>query len=413
MAVQEKFPAVYMRGGTSRGVFFHRRDLPADPARWDALFLALLGSPDPYGRQLDGLGVGISSLSKVVVVGPPSHPAADVDYTFAQVGVEEATVDYHGICGNLTSAVGPFAVDEGLVPAEGAEALVRIHNTNTAKIIHARFPLRDGQAAVEGDFRLAGVSGAGAPVRLEFKEPGGAATGRLLPSGKVVDALQVPGVGEVEVSLVDATNPVVFVAAEALGLRGNELPREVEGDPELLRKIEAVRCAGAVRMGMAPDPETASRELKLVPFLALVAPPMAARNLAGEQLGAEEADLTVRVISVRQAHRAVPLSAAMCMAVAARIEGTLVHALARPPENPENPEGALRLAHPSGVNTVAATVVRRGEEWLAEQAVVFRTARRLMEGSVLVPASVMQAPRMPALLAAPRRRSVSRSPRGE
>ena len=239
------------------------------------------------------------------------------------------------------------------------------------------------------------VGGSGRPTLTTRTAPGGAATGRLLPSGKVVDALQVPGVGEVEVSLVDATNPVVFLAAEALGLRGNELPREVEGDPELLRKIEAVRCAGAVRMGMAPDPETASRELKLVPFLALVAPPMAARNLAGERLAPEEADLTVRVISVRQAHRAVPLSAALCTAVAARIEGTLVQALARPPENPQNPqnpEGALRLAHPSGVNAVAATVVRRGAEWLAEEAVVFRTARRLMEGSVLVPASVMQGP---------------------
>ncbi|MEE8434096.1 MAG: PrpF domain-containing protein, partial [bacterium] len=286
MSAQQKIRAIYMRGGTSRGVFFHRGHLPENMEAWAPIFLRVLGTPDPYGRQLDGLGVGVSSLSKAVIIGPSDHPEADVDYTFAQVGVGEATVDYGGLCGNLTSAVGPFAVDEGLVTAEGEQALVRIYNTNTDKLIHARFPLVDGQAAVEGDFELAGVAGTGARIALEFQDPGGAKTGRLLPTGNPVDYLDVPGLGAVEVSLVDASNPVAIVRAEALGLTGTELPLALEAAPEVGQKLEAIRAAAAVRMGMAASPEQATRELKMVPFVAMVAPPRAAETLAGERLDA-------------------------------------------------------------------------------------------------------------------------------
>ena len=386
MSAQLKFPAVYMRGGTSRGVFFHREHLPPERRDWDALFVHVIGSPDPYGRQLDGMGVGLSSLSKAVVIGPSSHPEADVDYTFAQIGVGEATVDYGGLCGNLTSAVGPFAVDEGLVAAGGEEALVRIYNTNTDKLIHARFPLAGGQAAVEGDFALAGVSGTGARIRLEFKRPGGAKTGSLLPTGHAVDTLAVPGLGEIEASLVDSSNPVVIVRAEALGLTGAELPDELDGNGEVKVKLEAVRAAGAVRMGMAETAEQV-REMKMVPFVAMVAPPRQAPTLAGETLAEDEVDLTARVISNGQAHRAVPLTAGMCLAVAARIEGSVAQQAARPPAG----EGAdLRLAHPSGVIPVAAGVKREEGGWTAEQVVVYRTARRLMEGAVLLPASALR-----------------------
>ncbi|MEK6710500.1 MAG: PrpF domain-containing protein, partial [Nitrospinota bacterium] len=196
---QRRIPAAFVRGGTSRALLFHDRDLPPSPARRDAVFLRALGSPDPNGRQLDGMGGGISSLSKVAVIGPPSRPDADVDYTFGQVSVERALVDYKGNCGNISSAVGPFAVDEGLAaaPREG-EAAVRIHNTNTRKIIHARFRVEGGRAAVEGDFALPGVAGTGARITLEFQDPGGAATGRLLPTGRAVDVLDIPGLGEIE-----------------------------------------------------------------------------------------------------------------------------------------------------------------------------------------------------------------------
>lgn len=386
MSAQVKFPAIYMRGGTSRGVFFHRKHLPEAREDWAPIFLQVIGSPDPYGRQLDGLGVGVSSLSKAVIIGPPSHAEADVDYTFAQIGVGEPTVDFSGICGNLTSAVGPFAVDEGLVRASGDEALVRIYNTNTHKIIHARFPLVDGQAAVAGDFVLDGVAGSGARIRLEFKDPGGAKTGRLLPTGNVVDLLEVPGLGRVEASLVDATNPVVIVRADALGLQGNELPLELEANQALRAKLEAVRAAGGVRMGIAETPEQLTRQFKLVPFVAMVAPPQASQTLAGTTLAADAMHLTVRVISNGQAHRATPLTAGMCLAVAARIEGTLAQQAAHAPAGSQ---GDLLLAHPSGLAPVAATVRQQDGQWQADQVVVYRTARRVMEGSVLIPASAI------------------------
>src|SRR5581483_1565319 len=204
--------AVFVRGGTSRALVFHARDLP-ERAAWDPIFLAALGSPDPYGRQLDGLGGGISSLSKVAVVGPPTHPDADVDYTFGQVEVSRPVVDYRGNCGNISSAIGPFAIDEGLVAAEAPLTRVRIHNTNTRKLIHARVPVEGGRAAVHGDFALDGVPGTGARIALDFLDPGGAVTGRLLPTGAARDVLDVPGLGALAASLVDATTPLAVVRA--------------------------------------------------------------------------------------------------------------------------------------------------------------------------------------------------------
>ena len=201
---QLKLPAVFMRGGTSNAVVFHAGDLPRDRAQWDEIFLAAIGSPDPYGRQLDGMGGGVSSVSKVCVVGPSTRPDADIDYTFAQVQVKKAEVDYSANCGNMSSAMGPFAVDEGLIKVSGREAIVRIHNTNTKKIIQARFNMDEGLSEVDGDLAIPGVSGTGSPVRLEFLQPGGATTGKLLPTGNVTDVLDVPGVGKLTVSMVDA-----------------------------------------------------------------------------------------------------------------------------------------------------------------------------------------------------------------
>ncbi|MGZ6243827.1 MAG: PrpF domain-containing protein [Candidatus Binataceae bacterium] len=388
---QLRLRAVFMRGGTSKAVMFRAADLPAERELWTPIFLGVIGSPDPNGRQLDGMGGGISSLSKICVIEPPTRAGADVDYTFAQVSVKDAAVDYSGNCGNMSSAIGPFAVDENLIAVADAdgEATVRIHNTNTRKLIVAHFPLEGGRAAVDGDFRLPGIAGSGAPVRLDFLEPGGAGTGMLLPTGNATDTLEADGVRGIEVSMVDAANPCVFVAADALGASGVEMPDELEANGALLRRLEAIRIAASLRMGIAKTAEAAAR-IPSIPKVAMVAPAREARTLAGERLAAADADITVRMISIGQPHRAVPLTGAMCLAVASRIEGTVVNRIARPSASPTDP---VRIAQPSGL-TVVGAVVRRsrdGEhrEWLAESATVYRTARRLMEGWVYVRASMV------------------------
>ena len=380
---QRKIPAVFMRGGTSNAVVFNVKDLPRDRAQWDEIFLAAIGSPDPYGRQLDGMGGGVSSLSKVCVVGPSSRDDADIDYTFAQVQVKEAKVDYGANCGNMSSAMGPFAVDEGLVKMSGPDALVRVHNTNTKKIIWSRFPLDDGMAAVDGDLAIPGVAGTGAPVKLEFREPGGATTGKLLPTGNVVDTLEVPGFGRFRVSMVDAANACVFVRAADLGIKGIELPDEIDANPDLLKKLAAIRIAASVAMGVTKSPEDAAKRAT-VPFVGFVSPPLDAKSLTGETIKGASVDLTGRMMSNGQPHRALPLTCSLCLAVAARLEGSVVHQATRPADNPE---AEIRIAMPSGVLTVAATVRKLEGQWYAEQGAFYRTQRRMFEGQVMVRAS--------------------------
>jgi 2-methylaconitate cis-trans-isomerase PrpF len=380
---QLKIPAVFMRGGTSNAVVFNAKDLPRDRAQWDAIFLAAIGSPDPYGRQLDGMGGGVSSLSKVCVVGPPSRPDADIDYTFAQVQVKEAKVDYGANCGNMSSAMGPFAVDEGLVKVSGPEALVRVHNTNTKKIIWSRFPLDEGVAAVDGNLAIPGVAGTGAPVKLEFREPGGATTGKLLPTGNVVDTLDVPGFGQFRVSMVDAANACVFARAADLGIKGTELPDEIDANPDLLTKLAAIRIAASVAMGVTRTPEEAAKRAT-VPFVGFVSPPQDSKSLTGSTIKGADSDVTARMMSNGQPHRALPLTCTLCIAVAARLPGSIVHEATRPTDNPES---EIRIAMPSGVLTVAASVRKLEGQWFAEQGAFYRTQRRLFEGRVLVRAS--------------------------
>jgi len=373
---RRKFPAVFMRGGTSKAIMFHARDLPAARADWDAIFLSAMGSPDPHGRQLDGMGGGISSLSKVCVIAPSAREDADVDYTFAQIQVREARVDYGANCGNMSSAVGPFALEEGLVRAADGEATVRIFNTNTRKIIHSAFAVRAGRAVLEGTLAIPGVAGTGAPIRLDFVDPGGATTGKLLPSANAADALDIPDLGRIEVSMVDAANACAFVAASALGLQGTEMPEELERDAAVLEKLAAIRLHASVAMGIATTLDEA-RARSAVPFIGFVSPPQDARTLAGEPLPATAADLTLRVISNGQPHRALPLSVSLCAAVAARIEHSTVWNAAR-----RGAGEALRLAMPSGVLTVGAQVRQDGAGWQATRGSFYRTARRLFEGYV-------------------------------
>ena len=378
---QAFIPAIFMRGGSSKGVFFHARDLPADRAARDAIFLSVLGSPDPYGRQLDGMGGGISSLSKAVIIGPPTHPDADVDYLFAQVAVDKPVVDWSSNCGNLSSAVGPFAVDEGLVRVAVGEALVRIHQVNTKRIIHARFPVRGGKAATAGDFAMAGVAGSGARIRLDFLAPGGGATGRLLPTGNAQDTLHHEG-RAYAVSLIDAANACVFLDARDLGMTGTESPDAIEADPARMALLDALRRKAGVMMGLAATPEKVGLAL---PKIAVVAPPAAYHALDGAGFTADTHDIAVRMISMERAHRAVPLTGAMCLGVASRIPGSLPHRLAGPPARADE----TRVANPSGILSVGAEVHQKPDGWHAESAVVYRSARRLMQGAVAVPAGLV------------------------
>jgi 2-methylaconitate isomerase len=377
-------PAVFMRGGTSKALFFHRKDLPsnegsADCAAWNAIFCAALGTPDANGRQLDGMGGGLSSLSKIAIIGPSTCPDADVDFTFAQVGIKDPVVSYRGTCGNISSAVGPFAVDEGLVEVSGNQAKVRIYNTNTSKIVVARFGLVDGRAAVDGDMSIAGVAGQADAIKLSFLDPGGAATGKLLPTGSAQNRLSVTGLGEVAVSLVDAANPTVFADAESLGLTGVETPIELEENAGAMKAFEELRIASAVAMGLCSDYE-ARHTMKNLPLISIIAP--RAQPAESSEAGA---DVVTRMISAGQPHRATPLTGAMCLAVAAHIPGTIVQGAVG---IRSGRSGDLRIGHASGSLQVGAVVREVSGTVVADEVVVYRTARRLMDGRVFFRSSL-------------------------
>ncbi|MEC8871840.1 MAG: PrpF domain-containing protein [Pseudomonadota bacterium] len=379
---QRKIPAVFMRGGTSKALMFHRRDLPSDTSLWPELFVAALGANDPYGRQLDGMGGGISSLSKVCVVSPSEKPGADIDYSFFQLNPTTDLVDLSASCGNMSAAVGPFAVDEGLVSSVGTEARVRIFSTNTTRMIHSSFSVDQGEAVVDGKMSLPGVAGLGSPVRLEFKNPGGGATGHLLPTGKPVDEIRLPGGTSIKASMADAGNPCVFVQARDLGLTGTEMPDEIQRNPQILESLEAVRCQASVLMGIARDIGEASR-IPGIPKIAFLSPAQDMTTLAGETVSAAECDILVRMISLGQPHRAIPVTGALCVAVAARVDGSLVSRMF----DTTRCGSELRLAHPSGVTNVDARLEQREGNWYAASVTIYRTARRLMDGYVYVPAA--------------------------
>jgi 2-methylaconitate isomerase len=376
--------AVFMRGGTSKALMFRRDDLPARQQDWAPIFLAAMGTPDSNGRQLDGMGGGTSSLSKVCVIGAPTRSDADVDYTFAQIGVETATVDYGGNCGNMSSAVGPFAVEEGLVkpPADGPVS-VRIHNTNTGKLIIARFAVEGGRATVRGPLAIDGVTGSGAPIRLEFRDLAGARTGRLLPTGQPLQKLSLADGRAVRASLVDAANPCVFVAAADLGMQGSELPTDIEANARLMADLDALRRLASIAMGLTADLAAAGAS-RSVPFIGMVAPPRAWRTLSGDERPADQADIAVRMLSSGNAHRAIPITSALCVAVACRTPGTL------PAELCAATRGALRIGHASGTTLVEADADAATGRVL--HASVYRTARRLFQGEVLYPASAGDQP---------------------
>lgn len=380
---QRRIRTAIMRGGTSRGLFVMRGDLPVDQEVRDRVILRLYGSPDV--RQIDGLGGADSLTSKLAIIGPPSREDADVDYTFAQVSIDEPFVDYSGNCGNISSAVGPFAIDEGLVDPVEPTTTVRIHQTNTGCILIAEIPVLNGKAAVEGDYHIDGVPGTGAKINLDFSDTAGAVTGRILPTGHPVDRLDVEGVGPVDVSVVDAGNPCVFVRASDFGLEGTETPEEIDADRELNDRIERVRGTVAARIGLVDSWRDAATESPYIPFFVLVAPPADYGDFTtGRTIQARDVDFVARLLFMLRMHKAYAVTGTVCTGAAAKIPGTIVHGAARR-ESHDRP--LTRIGHPAGIINIEAEVASEGKMRLV-RASVGRTARRIMEGYAFVPWSV-------------------------
>jgi len=389
MSKQIGIRATYMRGGTSKGVFFTPDDLPA-PARQpgaarDALMLRVTGSPDPYGKQIDGMGGATSSTSKVVIVGPSVRPDCDVDYLFGAVAIESPVVDWSGNCGNLTSAVGPFAIERGLVSApENGIAVVRIWQANIQKKIIAHVPMCDGQVQETGDFELDGVTFPAAEIKLEFLDPGADEDGEggaMFPTGNMIDKLDVPGVGVVEATLINAGNPTIFVDAVTLGLSGSELQPRVNTDAELLAKAEAIRANATVAMGLAATAAEATEKRPHTPKLAFVARPTGYTASSGKDVSSSDMDLCARIFSMGKLHHAMTGTGAVAIAVAAAIPGTLVSRVLGGGRRDE-----VRFGHPSGTLKVGADAAEQDGTWAVTKALMSRSARRLMDGQVFVSA---------------------------
>jgi probable AcnD-accessory protein PrpF len=388
---QIKIPATYMRGGTSKGVFLRLQDMPEAAqqpgAARDQLLLRVIGSPDPYGKQIDGMGGATSSTSKTVILSKSARPEHDVDYLFGQVSIDKAFVDWSGNCGNLSAAVGAFAISGGLVdparvPRDGV-AVVRVWQANIGKTIIAHIPMTDGEVQETGDFELDGVTFPAAEVQLEFMDPAAeeeGAGGSMFPTGQLVDDLDVPGVGTLKATMINAGIPTIFINADAVGYTGTELQDAINGDAKALAMFETIRAYGALRMGLIKDlSEAATRQH--TPKVAFVAPPAAYVSSSGKLVAKEDIDLLVRALSMGKLHHAMMGTAAVAISTAAAIPGTLVNLAAGGGERQ-----AVRFGHPSGTLRVGAEAVQQNGEWSVKKAVMSRSARVLMEGWVRVPA---------------------------
>ncbi len=394
--------ATWMRGGTSKGLFIAADDLPRGlmqrPSQRDALLLRLLGSPDPYERQTDGLGGATSSTSKVVIASPSLRADCDVEFLFGAVSIDRPLIDWSGNCGNLSAAIGPFAIARGWVaPVRGEAATtsattVRIWQQNIGKAIVAHVPTRDGRVVETGPFHEDGVPFGAAEIRLEFVDPADNDAGGLLPTGNACDLLHVPELealipangaeraGSVRATLINAGSPTVFVRAESLMLTGRELPDAVNRDAKLLARLETVRARAAVAMGLARNIDEATRDRPATPKIAFVAPPVAYRSSAGVDIDRDGIDVVARIVSMGKLHHAFTGTGSIALAVAAALPGTVVSEVAR-----TLPGVPTRIGHVSGVLAVGAVLERRGDTWHVDRAVMSRSARRLMEGMVFAP----------------------------
>lgn len=386
---QIKIPATYMRGGTSKGVFFKVEDLPERAqqpgAARDALLLRVIGSPDPYGKQTDGMGGATSSTSKTVLLAKSIQPEHDVDYLFGQVSIDQPFVDWSGNCGNLTAAVGSFAISNGLVAADkiphNGICTVRIWQVNIQKTIIAHVPITNGEVQETGDFELDGVTFPAAEVQIEFLDPaeGDGDDAAMFPTGNLVDQLEVPGLGSLSATLINAGIPTIFVNAADIGYHGTELQSAINSDTEALAKFELIRAHGALKMGLIKDLAEAETR-QHTPKVAFVAPPAAYTASSGKQIKQQDIDVLVRALSMGQLHHAMMGTAAVAIGTAAAIPGTLVNLAAGGGERQ-----AVRFGHPSGTLRVGAEAIEEQGQWQVKKAIMSRSARVLMEGWVRVP----------------------------
>lgn len=394
-APQLKIPATYLRGGTSKGVFFRLGDLPEaarvpGPAR-DALLMRVIGSPDPYGKHTDGMGGATSSTSKCVIISKSTQPGHDVDYLYGQVAIDTAFVDWSGNCGNLSTAVGPFAIANGFIDKsrlpENGVFPVRIWQANIGKTIVCHVPITNGEVQETGDFELDGVTFPAAEIVLEFMDPAdeGEDGGALFPTGNLVDVLEVPGVGSFEATMINSGIPTIFVRARDIGYTGTELQDAINGDPAALARFETLRAHGAVRMGLIKDVGEAAKR-QHTPKIAFVAPPVDHVVSSGKRLAAADIDLCVRALSMGKLHHAMMGTCAVAIGTAAAIPGTLVNEAAG-----GGPRQAVRFGHPSGTLRVGAEAANEGGQWVVRKAIMSRSARVLMEGAVRVPADSLPA----------------------
>ena len=375
-----KIPAVLMRGGTSKGAYLMLEDLPEDPALRDKAILGIYGSPDI--RQINGIGGADPLTSKVALIARSKRENIDVDYTFGYVGIKEASIDYEGNCGNMSSGVGPFAIAKGLVAAQEPITCVRIFNTNTRKVIEAQVPVNDGEVVTEGDYAIDGVPGTGAKIVLNFLNSGGSKTGKLLPTGNVTDEITLKSGKKVRVSLVDAANPSVFVKASDIGLTGVEMPKDTETNPKILKIMEDIRTTAAVMMGLASSKDKVG---PAVPKVAFVAAPQEYMALNGFHVKADAVDLVARTLALSVMHKAYAVTGGICVATAALIPGTVVNEVvsSRAKENK-----VVRLGHPSGVLDFEIAMEDSASGLTLTKAGVARTARPIMDGFVYVPAKL-------------------------
>ena len=369
----KKYPCVYMRGGTSKAVFFHEKDLPEDKSQWEEIFLKVMGTPDV--KQIDGMGGTVSSTSKIAIISPSDREDVDVNYTFRQVDIVIPRVDGSANCGNISSAVGPFAIDEGLVPAVEPITVVRILNTNTNKIIEEHVRVQDGHAMVHGDEVIKGVPGTGSRIDMYFEDPAGSKTGKLFPTGQKKEIFDVPGYGPAEVTVLDCSNPMVFIKATDLGIKGTELV-ELNQNKDVMEHIERIRGMAAVKCGFVENWEEARTKSTSAPKVSIISAPQDYVDVDGNQVKADDMDICVRAVSVGALHKAYPMTVAVGTGAAARIAGTIVSEIAVNDKSAD----VVRLGHSSGITDV--DIKMDGEKVL--KGGVTRTARRIMDGYVYV-----------------------------
>ena len=376
----KKLPVTIMRGGTSKGVYILEDDMPANHDEWEPLLLRLMGSPD--SKQIDGLGGSYSVTSKVAIIKKSANPEADVDYTFAQVSVDKPLVSYKGNCGNISSGVGPFAIERGLVEAKDGVTSVRIFNTNTQKIIEADVQTPGGEVAYSGDFAIAGVPGTASPVKLKFVRPSGTLGKGLLPTGNVIDTLDVPGFGKVDVSIVDAANPLVFVKAQDIGLTGKELPDDLNAKPEMLELLEKIRGLAAQRLGLINDYTKSAWETPGIPKMTFVAEPESYTTSDGKEIAKENIDILSRMMSMQKPHPSYAMTGAMCTAAAAVTPGSVVNQVLAPNADTQ----FIRIGHPAGILECGADFRIEDGAKVPEidDTFGFRTANFLMDGTARI-----------------------------